>query len=75
MLRISSGISLPDDEIELLAIRAQGPGGQNVNKLSSAIHLRFDVRGSSLPECYKERLLKLRDRCINKEGVIVINRV
>lgn len=72
MLRISSGISLPDDEIELLAIRAQGSGGQNVNKLSSAIHLRFDVRGSSLPECYKERLLKLRDRRINKEGVIVI---
>ncbi len=72
MLRISSSVSLPDDEIELLAIRAQGSGGQNVNKLSSAIHLRFDIRDSSLPEFYKERLLKLRDRRISKDGVIVI---
>ena len=60
MLRISSGISLPDDEIELLSIRAQGSGGQNVNKLSSAIHLRFDVRGSSLPECYKEGVIVIK---------------
>jgi ribosome-associated protein len=72
MLSISNYVVIPDSEIELQAIRAQGPGGQNVNKVSSAIHLRFDISNSSLPEFYKEELLKLNDNRISKEGVIVI---
>jgi ribosome-associated protein len=72
MLKISSNVSIPLDEVVLIAIRAQGAGGQNVNKLSSAIHLRFDVQASSLPDFYKEGLLGLRDKRLNKEGVIVI---
>lgn len=64
--------SIPPHEVEFSAIRAQGPGGQNVNKVSSSVHLRFDIRNSSLPEAIKEKLLKLPDRRITKEGVIVI---
>ncbi len=71
-LPISARVSIPLTEIELTAIRAQGAGGQNVNKVASAIHLRFDVAASSLPEFYKERLLRLSDQRLTKEGVIVI---
>lgn len=72
MLIISQKASIPDNEIVLSAIRAQGSGGQNVNKVSSAIHLRFDIKTSSLPELYKQRLLALGDKRISKTGIIII---
>lgn len=72
MLRISSSVTIPDEEIELSAIRSQGAGGQNVNKVSSAIHLRFDIHASSLPAFYKERLLQSHDSRISKDGVIIL---
>ena len=71
-LKITNEISIPLEEIQFQAIRAQGAGGQNVNKLSSAIHLRFDIGASSLPDSYKARLGQLKDRRISSEGVIVI---
>ena len=71
-LAISSQVSIPLAEIEIQAIRAQGAGGQNVNKVSSAIHLRFDIEASSLPDFYKERLQQLGDQRLSSEGVIVI---
>ncbi|MCK4620656.1 MAG: aminoacyl-tRNA hydrolase [Desulfuromonadales bacterium] len=71
-LSISPQISLPLQEIELTAIRSQGAGGQNVNKVATGIHLRFDIRNSSLPEELQARLLRLNDQRISKEGVVII---
>ncbi len=72
MLKISEQVCIADDEIEISAIRAQGAGGQNVNKVSSAIHLRFDIEASSLPEAVKKRLLSAHDRRITADGVVII---
>ncbi len=72
MVRISKNIVLPDEELEWQAIRAQGAGGQNVNKVSSAFHLRFDIRASSLPDEIKHRLLAKRDQRISGDGILVI---
>lgn len=72
MYAISSRVYLIEDDIDCSAIRAQGNGGQNVNKVSSAIHLRFDIRASSLPEFYQQRLLAIKDKRLTKDGVIII---
>ncbi len=72
MLKITDTLTIPDDEIDMHAIRARGAGGQNVNKVSSAIHLRFDIHASSLPELYKTRLLQRSDQRISSDGIITI---
>ena len=72
MLVIKPHITIPISELQLDAIRSQGAGGQNVNKVSTAIHLRFDINNSSLPDFYKQRLLATKDQKINKDGVIII---
>ena len=72
MVQISHNLSIPDSEIEISFVRSQGAGGQNVNKVASAAHLRFDIGASSLPEPIKQRLLGLKDKRISKEGVLVI---
>ena len=71
-LKITNNLTIPLTEVEILAVRSQGSGGQNVNKVATAIHLRFDIQASSLPEHYKSKLLQLKDSRISGEGVIII---
>ncbi len=72
MLHISKTITVPETEIEMHAVRSQGAGGQNVNKVASAIHLRFDIQNSSLPEAVKQRLLQMGDQRITRDGTVII---
>ena len=72
MLKISEQVNIPSSEIDIKAIRSTGAGGQNVNKVATAIHLRFDIKASSLPDRYKYKLLKLNDSRITTDGVVVI---
>lgn len=72
MLKITNRVSIPEEEIQFNAVRAGGPGGQNVNKVATAIHLRFDSQQSSLPASIKQRIMELQDQRINKDGVVVI---
>lgn len=71
-MRPTCSLQIPEEEIDIKAVRAQGAGGQNVNKVSSAVHLRFDIAASSLPESVKLRLLNLKDRRITKEGIVIL---